>query len=90
MYDEKKQKMRIKYRDTFGGDANKLDAIHDYLAEVNKKWGLVRGESDRLPMPSISLVMNGIDNSKPKAGSWKSQMANWNLTFAERKMLLRV
>ena len=45
MYDEKKQKMRIKYRDTFGGDANKLDAIHDYLAEVNKKWGLVRGES---------------------------------------------
>ena len=45
MYDEKKQKMRIKYRDIFGGDANKLDAIHDYLAEVNKKWGLVRGES---------------------------------------------
>ena len=45
MYDEKKQKMRIKYRDTFGGDANKLDAIHDYLAEVNKKWGLVRCES---------------------------------------------
>lgn len=90
MYDEKKQKMRIKYRDTFGGDANKLDAIHDYLAEVNKSGAWYVANPFRLPMPSMSLVTNGIDNSKPKAVSWKSQMANWNLTFAERRMPLKV
>ncbi len=54
MYDEKKQKMRIKYRDTFGGDANKLDAIHDYWQRSTKSGAWYVANQFRLPMPSIS------------------------------------
>ena len=32
------------YRDTFGGEATVLDELHDYMAEVNAKWGLEHGE----------------------------------------------
>lgn len=35
----------VNYRDTFGGEGAKLFQYHDAFAEVNKKWGLERGES---------------------------------------------
>lgn len=45
VYDEKRQRMAISYAKVFGGDRNVLNAVHDYFAEVNEKWGLERGES---------------------------------------------
>lgn len=90
MYDEKKQKMRIKYRDTLVVMQTNwmLSTTTWQRSTKSGAWYVVN--QFRLPMPSISLVTNGIDNSKPKAVSWKLQTANWNLTFAERKMPLRV
>lgn len=43
-YDENKGRNRVMYRDTFGGEATVLDELHDYMAEVNAKWGLEHGE----------------------------------------------
>ena len=34
----------VNYRDTFGGEGAKLFQYHDAFAEVNRKWGLERGE----------------------------------------------
>ncbi|MCQ2148205.1 MAG: hypothetical protein MJZ16_11935, partial [Bacteroidales bacterium] len=34
----------VNYRDTFGGEGAKLFQYHDAFAEVNKEWGLERGE----------------------------------------------
>ena len=44
-YDEKKGHNRVMYRDTFGGDGDVLESLHNYISGINQKWGLERGES---------------------------------------------
>lgn len=44
-YDEKKGRNRVMYRDTFGGNGDVLESLHDYISGINQKWGLERGES---------------------------------------------
>lgn len=43
-YDVNKGRNRVMYRDTFGGEATVLDELHNFMADVNEKWGLEHGE----------------------------------------------